>query len=298
MDVFISWSGPRSEAAAQALRNWLPKIINAVKPWLSSSDIDKGARWGAEIAVKLELAKVGIICLTPSNLHSDWILFEAGALSKTLQNTSVCTFLIGLEPADIKGPLAQFQATRAVKEHVLQLLRTLNDALGQGALPESHISEAFEVWWPKLEDDLKKLPPDDSTSRPHRSERDLLEEILDYVRNQNRLPGFQITDEDRQKIIEGRAYKVLWGLQAGITSLSTSSSGDNLIIEAEVGRRGARHRITIPKNIALDDVAARTKAQMEPLVSASSKPQDEGSVKAPEQIDLPDEDEDEGSDEP
>src|SRR5437588_3926593 len=151
MDVFISWSGEQSRAAAEALRNWLPKIINALKPWLSSADIDKGARWSTDVASKLEAAKASIICLTPSNLHSDWILFEAGALSKTLQNTFVCPFLIGLEPSDIKQPLAQFQATRAVKGDVLKLLKTLNKAIGKLALDDEHIKEVFEVWWQKLE---------------------------------------------------------------------------------------------------------------------------------------------------
>jgi TIR domain len=65
VDVFISWSGDRSRAAADALRDWLPKIINAVRPWLSSADIDKGARWNVDIAAKLEAAKIGILCLTP-----------------------------------------------------------------------------------------------------------------------------------------------------------------------------------------------------------------------------------------
>jgi hypothetical protein len=113
VEVFISWSGERSKCVAEALRNWIPKIINAVLPWLSSADIDKGARWSADVASKLESSKVGIICLTPSNVHSDWILFEAGALSKILKNTFVCPLLIGMEPSDIKGPLAQFQATRS-----------------------------------------------------------------------------------------------------------------------------------------------------------------------------------------
>jgi len=28
MDIFISWSGPRSGALAEALKKWLPKIVN------------------------------------------------------------------------------------------------------------------------------------------------------------------------------------------------------------------------------------------------------------------------------
>lgn len=186
MDVFISWSGERSRAAAEALRGWLPKIINAIKPWLSSEDIDKGARWGTDVATRLEAAKAGIICLTPSNVHSDWILFEAGALSKTLKNTFVCPFLIGLEPSDVKPPLAQFQATRATKEDVLKLLKTLNSALGDNALPETHIDEVFDVWWPKLESQLEMLPPEESKTKTHRPDRELLEELLALVRNQSR----------------------------------------------------------------------------------------------------------------
>ena len=85
MDLFISWSGARSGAAAEALRDWLPKVVNEIKPWLSSADIDKGARWSSDIAVRLQSARAGIICLTPGNLRSEWILFEAGALSRSFK---------------------------------------------------------------------------------------------------------------------------------------------------------------------------------------------------------------------
>ncbi len=68
MEIFISWHGKRSHAVAVALRDWLPLIVNAFKPWLSSADIDKGARWRAELAAKLGSVTAGIFCLTPSNL--------------------------------------------------------------------------------------------------------------------------------------------------------------------------------------------------------------------------------------
>jgi hypothetical protein len=69
---------------------------------------------------------------------------------------------------------------------VLKLLKTLNNALGDSALPASHIDEAFEVWWPKLEERMNNLPSDAASAKPTRPDRELLEEILAVVRNQSR----------------------------------------------------------------------------------------------------------------
>lgn len=283
MDVFISWSGERSRAAAEALRNWLPKIINAIKPWLSSADIDKGARWGTDVASRLEAAKAGIICLTPSNLHSDWILFEAGALSKTLQNTYVCPFLIGLEPSDVKPPLAQFQATKAVKEDVLKLLRTLNTTLVDGALPEAHIEEAFEVWWPKLESQLKALPPEDSKTKPHRPDRELLEEILALVRNQSRpskgsmtpsLPRAKPTDTKREQAFLAAISNEVRMLGAELIDFDDyrTHDGDNLYLIDT--RPGGQLLITVSGDSspegALDQIKATLRQHIRKVSAAEN----------------------------
>lgn len=110
MDIFISWSGPRSRAVAEALKKYLPMIVNDFNPWHSSSDIGKGSRSSEEIARALTNAKAGIICLTPNNLKEPWILFEAGAIAKTVQDKPLaCTLLLGdLQITDVSGPLAQF----------------------------------------------------------------------------------------------------------------------------------------------------------------------------------------------
>jgi hypothetical protein len=184
MKVFISWSGQRSAAVADALRYWLPKVIQALEPWMSADDIEKGTRWRSGIAVELEHSSVGIICLTRENLDSTWIHFEAGALSKQQQNTYVCTLLFGLEPTDVREPLAQFQATRAQREDVRKLVSTINSTLGDARLPESELSETFEVWWPKLEERLDRIGETAATNAPVRTDRDLLEEILSIVRTQ------------------------------------------------------------------------------------------------------------------
>src|ERR1700674_605097 len=94
-NVFISWSGNRSKHVAVALRDWLPVVIQAAKPFMSSGDIDRGSRWLGELTTVLEVTKVGIVCLTPENLNSAWLLFEAGALSKTTdRGTRTCTYLL------------------------------------------------------------------------------------------------------------------------------------------------------------------------------------------------------------
>jgi hypothetical protein len=186
MKVFISWSGERSRLVAEALRYWLPKVIQAIQPWMSANDIEKGARWRTDIANELEQSSVGIICLTPDNLTSPWLHFEAGALSKQQQNTFVCTFLHELEPSDVREPLSQFQTTKAQKDDVRKLIHTINNTLEDRKLPEIEINETFDVWWTRLEERLGNIPHDKNVPRQHRSEREILEELLELVRAQVR----------------------------------------------------------------------------------------------------------------
>jgi TIR domain len=200
MDVFISWSGPQSKQVAEALHHYLPLMINAIQPWLSSADIEAGARWASDVAGKLQQSKVGIICLTPTNLESIWIHFEAGALAKTLDSTFVCPYLVGVEPADVKGPLTQFQAKRANEEDTKRLLETLNSALGENAVKADQLAEAFSMCWPKLKAQLDALQGDQPPVKK-RDEREMLEELVELARSQARQAAvrdghpFQFTTE-------------------------------------------------------------------------------------------------------
>lgn len=45
MKVFISWSGTRSKAMANALKEWIPLIVQHAKPFVSDKDISAGDRW-------------------------------------------------------------------------------------------------------------------------------------------------------------------------------------------------------------------------------------------------------------
>jgi hypothetical protein len=186
MKVFISWSGDRSKAVAEALYAWLPTVILTIRPWLSLADIDKGARWRTEVATELEDSQVGIICLTPENLSAPWLLFEAGALSKIQQKSYVCTFLYDLEPTDVREPLAQFQHTLAIKEDVKKLVHTINRAQGDNRFTEAQIDKAFERGWSELADDLKNIGRTPTIQKPEPTQKEMLKELLELVRAQTR----------------------------------------------------------------------------------------------------------------
>jgi len=186
MDIFITWSGSRSLAVAEALRDYLPMIVNAFNPWLSKKSLEKGVNWSTELTAALAKAKAGIICLTPSNLAEPWILFEAGAIAKAVtEKPRACTLLIGLKSSDVKGPLTQFQDTKLTRDDLLQLVQNLNAGLGEAAIKETQVERTFDLVWPKLEEriDLNKLPSDGPTDKPERKPDDLLTEILDTVRS-------------------------------------------------------------------------------------------------------------------
>lgn len=196
MKIFLSWSGPRSRAIAEALNDWLKRVIQAVKPFYSP-EIEKGAKWSGEIDAALEGTRFGIICLTPDNLESRWIHYEAGALSKT-GDALIWTFLHGIKPGDVPQPLGKFQHTIAEKNDVLMLLNTINKRLadvGGEPIDNAVLSENFELYWPKLGEKLEeaeKLAEQKPESVNHtdidksRDEREILLEILELVRSQQR----------------------------------------------------------------------------------------------------------------
>jgi hypothetical protein len=187
MKVFISWSGVRSQAVAEALHDWLPQVMQAVRPWISSEEIRKGTRWGLALAEELESTHIGVICLTPENLTAPWLLFEAGALAKLRrkQDAHVCTYLVGLSHATVTGPLAEFQHTLATIDDTYRLVQTINAAMadGQGRLTDTHLKRAFERCWSELEQRLAALPEPREPLPPPRKAEDMLQELLELVRS-------------------------------------------------------------------------------------------------------------------
>lgn len=188
MKVFISWSGDQSKRYAEAIRDWLPVVLQMVTPYFTPTDVEKGARWSTDIAKELDSSQVGIICVTRDNLHADWVLFEAGALSKSLDKAHVCPLIFGISNTDLSGPLKQFQTTEFEKSEFQKLVAVINNKLGEHKLAPKTLDTVFDKWWPDLQakvDAISKTVTE--PKEPVRSERELIEEILTLTRQNARL---------------------------------------------------------------------------------------------------------------
>lgn len=194
MDIFISWSGEASHIVAKGIKEWLPAVIQSTVPFISSENIAKGTRWFSEIGNQLGKCNFGIICLTPENYKEPWILFEAGAISKSVAESCVAPILIGMQISDLEGegPLAQFNATLASKDDILKLVKSINDSVDttiDRKLDTQTLEKIFERLWPDLEQTISESKamimkkPAKAAVKPKRQTEDLLEELIELSRS-------------------------------------------------------------------------------------------------------------------
>jgi hypothetical protein len=183
-NIFISWSGERSKWVAEAMRDWLPLVIQTAKPWMSATNIEKGSRGLNEVSDKLQGVKIGIVCLTPENLEAPWILYEAGALSRTINDKPrLCTYLLGgLKFQDVKPPLGMFQATNPDKKDTRELMRTINGAVSKEPVLEATLDRLIDKWWSEFEQKLNAMPKSTETHVAKRTLDDMVSEILEIAR--------------------------------------------------------------------------------------------------------------------
>lgn len=188
MKVFISWSGPLSRSLAEVLRNWIPVVLQAVKPFYSP-DLDRGIRWSSELAKELQDTHIGLICLTQDNLNSRWIMFEAGALSKVVDKTRLCPILFRMNPSDVERPLSDFNMAIFEKGEIKKVIETINRSLIEtgsvGALDHRTLDTVFDKWWPDLESGVMSILESHNQDNESkiREDRELIEESLQLSRS-------------------------------------------------------------------------------------------------------------------
>ncbi len=157
MDVLISWSKSQSRDIATVFRDWLPKVLPGLQPWMSSKDIDKGTQWFAELQIFLARASSCVICLTNENVRSPWMYYETGAIAAKREDVLVCPYLVGIDQNMIAdGPLVQWQCTNATKDDTLALIHSLNKRLARPH-DEGLLRGNFESRWPEFERELARV---------------------------------------------------------------------------------------------------------------------------------------------
>jgi hypothetical protein len=127
---------------------------------MSSDDISKGKPWFATISEQLARSRVCVLCVTPENVGSAWLYYEAGAIAHALRNALVCPYLIGVGAGHLAAtPLGQFQCTSFEKEDTWRLLKTLNQQL-ERPHEESLLRGNLDAKWSSLKRSLDKVVAD------------------------------------------------------------------------------------------------------------------------------------------
>jgi hypothetical protein len=186
MKVFVSWSGSRSQAVASLIKDLVENVLQTVDVFVSANDMEEGSRWAQRLAEELESTNYGILCLTRENLASPWILFEAGALSKSVHASRVVPVLIEIGTSELTWPLAQFHGITTSKEKISGMIRNINKARpdGESMVKSEVVDRAIEMWWPEFQEALSKKLAEHTTTTavPRRTERDMLEELIKITR--------------------------------------------------------------------------------------------------------------------
>jgi hypothetical protein len=186
--IFISWSLPLSHKVALILRDWLPRVIQGVDPWVSSEDIEKGTWWNQNLIEAIEVSTVGIVVITPANLERAWINFEAGALARAIRPSGgiVAPVLVDVPGSSIDGPLGSLQVTRLDSEDdFFQLVKAINNRIAD-PLSEGHLQDEFKLKWHMLKEKVaaavRKNDPD-GKQKPKRDQEDIIEDLVSAFRD-------------------------------------------------------------------------------------------------------------------
>jgi hypothetical protein len=229
--VFVSWSGEPSRSAASALGRLLTRVIQSLDVWISDQAITGGQRWNTEITRAIEAADFGLICLTRSNQHAPWLMFEAGALATKLDPGRLIPLTVDMPWSDVTGPLQPIQGHALDHDGVRRVVHALN-AASERPMAGPALDETFERWWLDLETALAELPASEAPIGDAREQRKQI--LLRALRGENdwrrldrlsRLVGLP-DQETRDLLIEvgarastsRRSSDELWGLISRVGS--------------------------------------------------------------------------------
>ena len=136
-------------------------VIPACRPWVSDIDIPAGSDWFQEIVEQLHKSGAAVLCITPDNLRSQWMHFEAGVIVATaaIEQKPVCPYLIGgVLTSHLTSPLSTRHAVQDDEGGTRRLAESLNARLDPSKrLSADALRKNCAVSWPTLKSELDKV---------------------------------------------------------------------------------------------------------------------------------------------
>ncbi len=105
----------------------------------------------------MDISDFGIFVVTPANLRSRWLNFEAGAIAKHLDHSRVIPLLFGIGTSELTGPLAGFQSLEWSQSAAIKLMVAINEQAQVRPDPEA-VSKAVRLLWAGLDEEVSSLP--------------------------------------------------------------------------------------------------------------------------------------------
>jgi hypothetical protein len=153
MKIFISWSKTYSGEIAKALQTWLEEAFESkITTFISSEGIESGKDWFREISDQLGECELGILVLTPENINSPWIMYEAGALST---KKAIIPVLFERSADRVEGPISKRNHVTYSKKGFKKLLIDMNKHINAGVSAKA-LNAFIETEWDYLQ---KKIDP-------------------------------------------------------------------------------------------------------------------------------------------
>jgi hypothetical protein len=262
--VFISWSGELSKRVTRVWKDLVREAFDAVEPFMSEENIGAGERGLAKVANELSGTSFGIIVVTQENQASPWLNYEAGALSKDVDDETVrvAPALVDFaRKSDVTGPLGQFQASLLNRDGVEYILLEIATVVG---VDESSIKKRFNhAWRGEYEGKFAEAKTAGEEPPPaRRSNDEMLDEVLTIVRELARTPSSASQAAESIATLSRRSIHSTKVREA----LSAALADEGEFVSRIEVLRGGKHRVIIKvKGSTSPDLRQRVTEALSPL---------------------------------
>ena len=156
--IFLSWSGDKSKKLANVFKTYVADILPKADFYFSPDDLKGGEKWRQSIEEGLNNNTYGIIFLTPSNLTSKWIYFEAGAISKSTKQAKILPFLYKIDVTELGQPFSDYQCKSFSTDDILTTIHEINDCQSKVyQLPSETIKRNFNRLSNEIKTEIEEI---------------------------------------------------------------------------------------------------------------------------------------------